>query len=236
MAWSHQEQQDDHQPVSKRACVDHVAQSEKQQRSGNEMCPTADQRVKDVSSVQLSDRDQVQRRNEYPHPSGKQHRTHEDFLAGTERPVNDFNHPLQYQRIAKQHHFGMLRKLDDLRSLQTKPCHGQSQDESGKRSGNGDIKHRFAISHSRSLDNHRSHRTEWRDWHRDEIRKGRRHTVATTLYVVPHFVRQQDQHQGARIIETIAKQLPPSRVRYADANVDSRQESAETRCEKQKQR
>ena len=51
----------------------HVGDSAPQQTDGHDVSTPADQHVQDMPAVELTDRNQIECRDENPHPAGEQH-------------------------------------------------------------------------------------------------------------------------------------------------------------------
>lgn len=200
----HEQQQNDQRKVQPLR-EDHPSHCRSQYRIGDVMSLSADERVKDVSAVELPDGQKVKGRDEDADPPREERRVDRDVLAGTIGAVNRSDDPANQQWIAVPYDHWIGRNVKDLRGHYAVNQNRQRDDQPGERTCDSDIEHLTAICTASVLKNHRSHCAERRDRKWNEEWERRRNTMPDRLQKMTHLVGEQDSHQTGRENEAVGK-------------------------------
>jgi len=161
MTRARQKQQHDHQAVADFALPDHVGDGQNQKQNGHPMGAATDQRVENVTAVQLSDRDQVEGSDENSDPARKQPGiVVSECVARGNRPFNQMDEPAEDHRLAVNR-VGRIRVEGfEAGLVQADDRDRDGQHQTRQRPTDGNVEQAFPVCDPGSLNDHRSHRAE----------------------------------------------------------------------------
>jgi hypothetical protein len=188
----------------------------------------AEERIRHVPAVELTDGQQIDHRHQQadPRSPGNRVQLHINAIAGQKLPEHQILRHRVQDRIALLD-VASGRRRTDRRGRQPVEEQGNGDDQSRQRTGDADLQDRLAVEHRLTLNNDRAERTgEGNDpqprnrdrRHGDEIRQTDRRASPAPDDVVPHLVNEQDAHNRRR--ERNASHNPRRIAEHIDAIVE----------------
>jgi len=159
MTRARQKQQNDHQAIADLFVEDHVGNGQSQKQDGHAMGAAADQRIKNMTAIQLTNRHQVKRGDKDPDPAGKQPGVVAAYdIARWNRAFDPITQPLKDQR-------GVVAQLSrivgfDADVMQPDDRDRNRQHQTRQRPTDGDIEQALPVGDPRPLNDHGSHRAK----------------------------------------------------------------------------